>query len=382
VTLELRGTHWEVIEPVHDAAEYSRVATLIDAIQRAEVERNLGPTDDAQRFGLHPARAVVTLTASGDTLAHLELGTYTVDGAFVYARRSDGDVVLVPPAILSAANLPAAEYRDQHLVRVDLDYVMAITVRRQSHPTTHWARRAQGEWFTVVDGDTVAGDSVEVPTYLRRFTGMRVRSFVDPGDTARAFSAPAGSVTLHKQAPSPPVTIRFVARPDSSYWARIDRNPRVVDVQGDVPSALDASVAALRDRRLLQFWPPRATRIQVVTPDTSAVLVRAGDTWALPNPALGRLDARATADFIRALRALRYRRVVAGSVREVEPAAFTLVIGAEGDTILDELRARPRPGSDPVWIVTSRSSRTLAELPAQELHALIDHLRRMRTSGR
>jgi hypothetical protein len=380
VLLEARGTRWEVVEPVADAAEYSRVATLLDALSRAQVERNLGTTDDPARYGLDPPVAVVTVTAVADTLAHLELGALTVDGAYAYARRGDGEVLLVPPALVSAAALPGAAFRDQNLVRFDPAEVLAFTVRRAGHPGVQWTRRGPEAWFTVVAGDTVAGDSVEVPTHLRRFRGMRVRAFVDPSDTAGVFARGAGSVTLHKRAPASAVTIRFAARPDSSYWARIDGESRVIDVHGNVAGALDASPALLRDRRLLQFDPLRARRIHVVTPDTSAVLVRAGDAWALPNPALGRIDADAAADFVRALRALRYRGVLEASPRELEPATFTLVVAGDGDTIIDEMRARPRADAQEGWVVTSRSSRAISEVSSEDLERVVARLRRLRTA--
>jgi len=382
VRIELRGTRWEVVEPVCDAAEPARVATLIDAIEKARIERDLGPADEPSRYGLALPVAAVTLLAAGDTLAYLELGAHTLDGAYAFARRRDGDVILVPPAIVSAVTLPASAYRDQNLVRFDLETVDAFAVERARATPVRWNRSAvTGAWFTVVDGDTVAGDSVEVPTYLRRFRGMRVRSFIDPADTANAFANLAGRVTLHVRAPAPAITMRFVARADSTYWCRIDSGTRVVAVQGNVPGALDASPATLRDRRLVQFSPPQARRIEIVTPDTSAVLVRAGDAWALPNPALGRVDARAASDLVRALRALRFRRVAAGSPSDVEPAVLIVRVTTEGDTILEELRGKPRVGSGD-WIVTSRSSRVLAEVPASEIHAVINRLRRVRTSGR
>lgn len=380
VLLLARGARWDVLEPVHDAAEYSRVATLLDAMARARIERSLGQADDPARYGLVPPVAVVTVFAERDTLAHLELGSLTVDGAFAYARRTDGDVVLVPAALLSAVALPAAAFRDQNLVRFDPAEVEAFTVRRDGHPAVRWTRRGREAWFTLVAGDTVAGDSVEVPAHVRRFRGMRVRSFVDYSDTTGVFTRPSGSVTLYKRAPAPPVTMRFVARVAGTYWARIDGESRVIDVQGDVASALDAAPAVLRDRRLLQFDPPRAKRIQVVTADTSAVLVRAGDAWALPNPALGRIDPGAAADFVRALRALRYRSVLDAPPSDLEPAAFALVVAGDGDTILDEMRGRPRAGTTDAWVVTSRSSRVLSEATSADLNTVMTHLRRLRVS--
>lgn len=379
VRLELRGGQWEVVMPTPDLAEHASVATLIDALAKAEVARNLGAAGDLAQYGLVPPVAIVTLTAAGDTLAHVELGGPTVDGAYAFARRRDGDVVLVPPAIASYAALPAREFRDQHIAHVEIDDITAFSVRRDGYPAVRWSRRNADAWFTLVDGDTVAGDSLDVPTYLRRFRGMRVRAFVEPTDTARAFDRPAGSITFYAGA-SAPQTLRFAARPDGAYWSRKDRTPRVVEVDGDVASALDASPATLRDRRLIHFSPPRAKRIQVATADTSAVLVRAGSAWALPNPALGRVDPRAAADLVRALRALRFERIVDATSNTIEPAAFSLTIAAAGDTLLDEFHGRPLGNASGDWVVTSRSSGIVATVPAREIDALVQLLRRLRTA--
>jgi hypothetical protein len=376
--LEVHGTHWEVVSPIPDAAEYSRIATLMDAVSKGEVERNLGHDEDLARFGLAPPASTVIIAAGADTLAYLELGSHTIDHAFVYARRRDGDVVLVAPSILAAATLPLDAYRDGSLVRFDPAALDGFTIRHAGYPDVRWNRRGDS-WYTVADGDTIAGDTELVLQHVRRFRGMRVRSFVDPADTAGVFSSPVGSVTLYKRPPAPPVTIRFAAPSRGVFWARTDGASRVVEVHGDIASALDASPEILRDRCLLHFSPARARRIRLVAPDTSAVLVRVGDKWALPNPALGRIDARAAGDFVRALRALRYSRVVDATAADVEPAAFTLVVEAEGDTILDEMRGRPH---DPkLWIVTSRSGGVYAELPEKDLNAVMARLRRLRTQS-
>lgn len=376
IRAEVRGSRWDVVSPVEDLADYSRIATLIDELEHAEIERHLGGADDLTPYGLSPPAAVVTLESHGEAVARVELGGLTIDKSYAYARRDDGDVVLIPPAVTRAATLPADSYRDSHLTRFDVANVDAFTVQRGREPPVRW--RLGNGWFTVADHDTVAGDSVQVPTYLRRFRGMRVRAFVPPADTAGAFATLAGRVTLH-QRNAPALTLRFAARPDSVFWCRIDGATRVVSVHGDVPGALDATVATLRDRRLLHFAPLRAKRIRVATPDTTAVLVRAGDAWALPNPALGRVDARAASDFVRALRALQYRHVLEGAHVSTEPPSFTLAVMAQGDTLLDELRGRQDPATKD-WIVTSRSTGVTAELANANWTELIHRLRRIRTS--
>lgn len=377
VVLDARGTHWEMVEPVRDTAEYSRIVTLVSSVETAGVERNLGPATDPAAHGLAPPAVTLRMTSGADTLASLEIGALTVDGAFAFARRKDGDVVLVPPILLTATTLPADAFRDHNLIRFDPAEVDAFAIRR-GRSSIRWIRRGEHAWFAVVEGDTVRGDSLAVPAHVGRWRGMRVRAFVAPEDTAGAFSEPDGVVTLYKRAPAPPVTLRFAERPGGVFWCRVDGNPRVVDVDGNVAGALDASPAVLADRRLLHFDPARANRIRVATPDTSVVLVRAGDEWAHANPALGRIDRGAALEFVRALRTLRYTRVVHADLRDLEPPGFTLIVSSDSHTVLDELHGRPLTGRKDVWVVASGSLRGFAELPASDMETLVAMLRRLR----
>ncbi len=379
IELESDANQWNVVAPVHDAAEYSRVATLLAEMSRTRVERNLGVVEDTTPFGFTPASSVVTLFAATDTVAHIELGSHTVDRAFVYARRDDGSILLLPTALARAAALPVDAYRDQNIARFELVEVEAVVVRKKGVAAVEWRRRGENAWFTIVAGDTVAGDSVDVASYIRRFRGMRVGSFID-ADTTGAFASPAGVVSLQRYPPAPTITLRFVARGDGTFWNRNDGNTRVVAVAGDVPAALDASVATLRDRRLLHFDPSRATRMTIVTPDTSAILIRAGGNWALPNPALGRVDRDSARDFVRALRALRFREALAIPPGAVDPPAFTLRIVDDHDVVLDELRARPSSRTDGDWLVTSQSSKITTSLAASEIDAIVVRLRRLRSA--
>jgi len=89
------------------------------------------------------------------------------------------------------------------------------------------------------------------------------------------------------------------------------------------------------------------------------------------------LDRGAALDFIRALRTLRYTRVVHAELRDLEPPGFTLIVSAEGSTILDELHGRPLAGKD-VWVVATGSLRAFAELPASDMETLVAMLRRLR----
>ena len=371
---ELTGAHWTMAAPVKDDAEAAAVVPIVSSLAEAAVQRDMGSSGDLARYGLAPPAVAVTLFAAGDTAAALELGGFNVDRSALYARRRDGRVLLVPTSINRAVTLPIDDYRNRRVVVFDLAVVRAFTIDSRVSGRSVWRRGAGESWFTVLAGDTVRGDSVAVPAVLRRLRGLRVQSFAAGTDSAQA--PPLVAVTIHKDDGSA-LTVRFFTAPGSVH-ARVDGNPRTVVVADDPSDIAGASAATLRDRRLLHFDPLRAERMSVTTPDTSAVLVRAGDAWALPNPALGSIDRAMAADFVRALRALRYLRPLASADDPAAHPRFSLVIHGAGDTILDELYCAPAPGGGDLWLARSRSLGGVCEIERSALDEIAARLARLR----
>ncbi|HEX5132953.1 MAG TPA: DUF4340 domain-containing protein [Candidatus Krumholzibacteria bacterium] len=371
----ITGTHWVMRSPLHDDAELASVVPLLSTLASAGVERDLGPGSEDARYGFDAPSARLTLLAGSDTVATLELGDYTVDRSFVYARRPDGHVLLVPTAIHRAAMLPVNDFRNRRVAVFDLAAVSAYTLDSRETGTSRWTRGPGDSWFTVAHGDTIAGDSVAVPAVLRRLRGLRVSRFVSDADTA--MTGPALVTVSIRRLDGSLLRVHLFDH-DGVARARVDGNPRVVEVADNPLDIARESFATLRDRRVLQFDPLRALRITVSTADTSAVLVRAGDAWALPNPSLGTLDPRRSADFVRTLRNLQFLRVVDTPLPTATPAAFSLVVYGAGDTILDELSASPAPGEPGIRLGRSRSLGRVCEIDTAAIDAIIAALRRIR----
>jgi hypothetical protein len=366
---EIAGTHWTIREPVADDAEPAAVVPLISTIADGEVIRELGPADDIARYGLAAPAARIVLFAQQRVVADLELGAYTVDRAAVYARRPDGHVILVPTAIHRATSLQLEDFRSRRVAVFDLSAVSSCVLTSPRAGTMNWQRRDDA-WFTVVAGDTVAGDSVAVPSVLRRIRGMRAIAFPD----AEARGAEVAGVDIHRRDGSR-LHVHFFDV-NGRHFARVDGNPRVTEIADDPADLAGETLMSLRDRRLLHFDPARAHRITVTTAETTAVMIRAGDTWALPNPALGTLDPARSADFVRGLRGLRYQRPAPAAAAPDDPS-FALVVADEDGTIIESLYAAtgPDPATRTVW---SRSRPGPWLLDAPRLDELMRLLRRAR----
>lgn len=372
----LSGTHWSMVSPLTDDAEAAAVVPVISTLAQAQVLRDLGHAGDPARFGLASPPVTISLFAAGDTSAVLELGNMAVDRSAVYARRRDGRVLMLPTAIHRAVTLPVDEYRNRRVIVFDLSAVRAFEIDSRTSGHSAWQRAGGDAWFTVVAGDTVRGDSVAVLSVLRRLRGLRVRDFV-PGADTTSFS-PLVTVTIHKDDGSSQA-LRLDAVAGGGCHARVRGNSRVVFVADDPADIARESVRTLRDRRLLQFDPAQARRITAVSANTTAELVRAGDAWAFPNPALGAIDPRRTADLVRALRALRYSGPAPDAT--VDPRTnprFSVVIRGAGGTILDELYCTPAPRGGELWVAWSRSVGAACEVEVGELDAIAERLGELR----
>jgi hypothetical protein len=345
---------WRMISPLRDAAEPSAIASLLDALNTADIDRHLGAEGNPAGYGLDHPDAVITLASSGGIVLHVSVGKHTVDDAWCYARSSANDVVLIPTDVHHAATLPVDAYRNRRVLDFQLRNVGAYSLRADDHATA-WTRHGR-RWVSSSTGrDSIPGDSVAVESVLRRLRGLRVASFVDEPGTGASPAPGSGSIDLWRPGGALLASIRFSRAPDGTWHA--DDGVRRVVLDDDVSDLFQHTTNELRDRRLLQFSPPDAQRIVFTSPAHSGELVRAGGRWSFPNAASGGIDAEHAADFIRALRGLKWSEpLTTPHAVTRDRASFTISLRDTHDRILDDLSAEPQPGS-PQWWVTSRSSR-------------------------
>jgi hypothetical protein len=214
-----------------------------------------------------------------------------------------------------------------------------------------WTRHGHG-WYAGLAHNTVPGDSVAVEAPLHRLRGLRVASFLAPGDTLAAPADSARTIAL-RMAADRPVTLRFV-RSDHAWRVHDVTGGRDMMVADDLSDLFAHTTNELRDRRLLQFDPTVAERISFVSPAMSGELVRAGGRWAFPNPAMGRVNPDHAADFVRALRALKWSQPGGEAARTGGHALYRIEIRGAHDRIIDELTGGPYDESTR-WVASQSS---------------------------
>jgi len=346
---------WRMIDPLFDTADPGAIGTLLDALDTAEINRNLGPETDLSPYGLDHPTAVITLSSAHRVVLEVAVGKNTVDNAWCYAREGNGDVLLVPTDVHHSSTLPVDAYRDHRVANFQLRDVDSYTVISDQHGMS-WARHSRGWINTESMTDTIVGDSVGVESVLRRLRGLRVASFGAADDHEHQetgliqLEGPVSKIKMR----TPIADLSFARVTDGQWRVSNSLSGRVVMINDDVSDLFAHTVTELRDRRLLQFDPAVTQRINFAAPTASGELVRMGGRWSFPNPALGRVDAERVADFVRSLRALKWSEPGSDAARSTGRVEYRIEILDGRGTMIDQLTAGPLDEST-LW-VNSRSS--------------------------
>jgi len=145
-----------------------------------------------------------------------------------------------------------------------------------------------------------------------------------------------------------------------------------------------ATVAELRDRRLLVFDPSGARRVSIETPQLQMTLVRPGDEWGFPNPAMGRIDQTEVRELLTAIGRLRYSQVVAETG---DPASYglskpeiALTISNGDGASIDRLVCARRGEDRTHYLANSRHAGVVAEVEAGAMDDVVARFQRLRDS--
>jgi hypothetical protein len=387
IRLQRDGRRWRITEPLSDRANDGAVNQLVGLLSRAEIDRDLGPQDDLSPFGLdHPEATVTVFDADGSTLVSLDVGKLTVDSRSAYARdraapETGAAVLLLPTGVRRYSLVEVSRFRVNRLVEYTIESVKSVTVHRPDGTMT-WRRDDGGDWATEVRGVRIRGNNGEVESVLKRLRGLRAAEFVPAleAPVIRPFDAPARSVEITLDG-GVSQTVRFGRRMDDYVYASSrladEFDERVVLTDTTALVVFHQTVDDLRDRRLLRFDRKSVGKVELVSPDIRVTLIRSGDGWGYPNPALGGIDRKQVIRLFGSMELLEYTRVVdedpsrAQSYRLSKPD-FELTIFDEAGSQIDRLVCTRSPGESSTYLANSGHADVVAEVAAEDLAALVE----------
>ena len=389
VSLEFaRDTNgWRMIAPFSERADVAAVNRVVYSISDAEIARDIGAQADLAPFGLQNPSAVVSLFSSAaDTIVALQVGGLTVDRGQAYAMKPPApQVLLIPAGLRQGALQPLSAYRDKRIIAFELEDVARLSVAAGGGSSTTWVRQRDGEWTTRSDGAEIRGDAQMVESLLRRLRGLRAHRFLEPGeaDSLRPLEHRCREVTV-TTASGIERALRAGVEMEDGVVAQLVGEARIAVTDTTLLAVFRATVAELRDRRLLVFDPSGARRVSIETPQLQMTLVRPGDEWGFPNPAMGRIDQTEVRELLTAIGRLRYSQVVAETG---DPASYglskpeiALTISNGDGASIDRLVCARRGEDRTHYLANSRHAGVVAEVEAGAMDDVVARFQRLRDS--
>lgn len=318
--LALADGKWRLVRPVGLPADGGAVGDFLDKLQGARVKEfvaesppSLGP------YGLdRPVRVEVVVGRDKDRATKALLlgrGDEAKKGVFAM-RPGEPSVLLLPDEVWTAVPKTVAALRSKTFVEFDRDKVTKVEVQG---PRGTLSLAREGTAWRITTPEQLPADAVEVGVLLRKARELRAMAFLteDASGIARYLRRPEVRVTVTEEGGGSRVILLAPSLERrggaATAYAAVDGQGPVVLVDAAAVADLGRSVTDLRDRRLLGALEPKdVKRLTVRRGGATAVLEREGEAgWRMVEPTKGTARAGRVDDLLYAVRALKWRDVVA-----------------------------------------------------------------------
>jgi len=289
VHLKREGTGWQMQAPVKTGADRAAVDDTVTSVVTAKMDREIAPAPAAlAEFGLDKPAAEVTLTLKDGTRLALALGGKNPTGVWVYAKEKDKpDVFVLPDGVLRDATKPVADFRDKTVLAFDKKDVTGLGLVLGGGTLS--LTQANGKW-TLTRPASLPADADSVGDFLDKLQTSKVKEFVaeaPPSLVAFGLARPT-RVDIHtgkdKDRATKSLLLGRVDDAKKGVYALRPGETSVLLLPDEVWKSLPKTVAALRDKVLVEVAADKVTRVDVESPKGTVTLGRDNDRWKITAP--------------------------------------------------------------------------------------------------
>lgn len=186
--LKKTGNNWQIVEPSPGPVDDTEVSGLVSNLGTVEVNRTVDQDPkDLAKYGLVKPRIDVQFTAGDKTVHQLLIGSKTVTGGDLYAKRgNEKQVILIPAYLESTFDRTTFQLRDKSILKFDRDKVDHVEVT-SSAGALKFAK--QGEAWKMTAPVAARTDSAAVDTLIGRLATGQMKSIkaaeATPADLAQ-----------------------------------------------------------------------------------------------------------------------------------------------------------------------------------------------------
>lgn len=385
VELSREGTGWQMQAPLKTSADRAVVDETVSTVVMAKMDREVASAPATLgEFGLDKPAASVDVTLKDGKHLALLLGGKNPTGVWVYAKEKDKPAVFVlPESVLRDSTRPVAEFRDKTVLAFERKDVSGLDI---GLPGDAIALSQEGGKWTLTRPSTFSADADLVSDFLDKLATAKVREFVaeaPPSLEPYGLGKPI-RIDVHagkdKDRATKSLLLGRVDEAKKGVYAMRPGEPSVLLLPEEVSATLPRSVAALRNKALVEVAADKITRVDIESAKGTVSLVRDADRWKIVAPealTADQVEAGGIAFKLRELRAqafltdddsgiARYlsKPEVKVTVTQKDAAPYTVLLAPS-----PELRGgRPTAyaavaGRGPVILVDGRSLTDLAKSP-------------------
>lgn len=359
---------WTLASLGNTEADPREAVKLVEALQDARVRKVIAEKGaDAAAFGLEPAVCDVSVVLDGDTAGrHVAIGRTSPVGTERYASAVPGRVVFVDGSLFGAVARPATAFRERRLLPADAERVTRLEIERPD--ATIRIVRDKDAWRMEAPVADLADPSV-AEQLVRAATGL---TLVDTGAKVAPprETSPSHRLLLRVEqggAASRREALVAAAGIDGKRVAWRAGGSFVGLVDASALTDLERPPAAYRDRQVLSFSEPDATRLVLTRGGQTVTVERAkeGAPWTARDGAgpATPADERRVRSLLDRLRGLR-----AADVLAVAPSAASGTLGvfsAHGPLATVTWGSMPpENGEESLWATTPARQGIVFRVPA------------------
>jgi hypothetical protein len=283
------GDAWRLTAPVSARGNRGAIDETLTTILTAKIDREIDPKPASLAdFGLDKPVAQVALTLKDGKQVGVDLGAKSPTGVWVYAREHDKPAVFVlPDSVLRDATRPVADFRDRTILAFDRGSVSGVDIATGGE--TIAIESADGGW-RITQPVTLPADTTEMNDLLEKLATAQVKEFVAeaPKSLDRYGLARPVRVSVHtgkdKDRATRTLLVGRVDADKKGVYAMRDGESSVLLLPEEVGRLVPRTVAAIRNKQLVELDRDKITRVDVQGPRGPVTLVREKDRWKITAP--------------------------------------------------------------------------------------------------
>ncbi len=291
VDVKREANGWQMVAPVTARGDRGTIDDVLTTLTTAKSDREIdaSPSPSALAdFGLDKPAARITLTLKDGKRVGLTLGGKNPTGTWVYAREADKPAILaLGDSVLRDATRPVADFRDKTVLAFDRKDVTGVEIGTRDD--TIVLASAEGKW-TITQPRQLRADPDVVRDFLDKLQVAKVKEFVtESGDALARFGL------------DQPTRVGIVTGKDKDratkalFFGRLDADKKgvyamrqgetsVLLVPEDVWTAVPKTVAAARDKSVIDVDRDKVAKLELTSAKGTVMLVREKDTWKIAAP--------------------------------------------------------------------------------------------------